>query len=226
LLGFEGLSKHSGRLQKFSWQEEIYQINCVLGKALTQKRTAVRSFRFDVNIERKLAKVAYARGMSENALVSDLIARAIETVPLDHVIERISVSKEIFRSVIAHVPKDLCEIFGQEAAEKEVFICFEILKLDHELHSIFHFVNALLGDSFGWSKIEMDPLKNELLLIHDYGMKWSLFLKGYLSTMGKILHLTSEFEVKERLVKINFKATSNDLLLPRITTGVTTGVTM
>lgn len=179
---------------------------------LTLMRTIIRSFRLDLNIERALERVANARGISENAFVSDIIAHAVETEPLDRVFDkRISLSKDIFRSIVGYMRQDFCEIIGYEAAKKDVPVSFELLKMDHNVFSFFHFVKTVLSDSYAWFEIALDSSKGEMLLIHDCGMKWSLFLKGYMSVACESLDLKGEFAVTERLIKISLAMPQNSL---------------
>jgi hypothetical protein len=168
------------------------------------RKTIVRSFRLEVDIERALFRAAQDRRISENALLSDIIYHALETDSLDQVFGQISLPKDIFKSLLSYVREDICEIVGFETANRNVQVSFEILKLSNDAFSLYDFIKTVLSDSYHWFNIEVELSEGQILLIHDYGVRWSLFLKGYLACACDMLHLKAEFTFTETLVKLSF----------------------
>lgn len=72
------------------------------------------------------------------------------------------------------------EIVASEIALEEIPLAFDLLKLDRNVSSLIWFMKEILDDVCGWFHLETET-PEEIISTHDFGYRWSLFLKAYLT---------------------------------------------
>ena len=174
------------------------------------KKTVIRSFRLNADLSKKLSLAATRAGMTENAFVANMLAKKVDLSPLISPFGGIGLSRELFREILGQVNQTTIEIVASEIAFSEVPLAFGLLKLDMSVSSLVWFMKHILDDDCGWFHLEAAS-SEELLLTHDYGLKWSLFLKAYLASVFQSL-IRHNAEIKEsgRLVTIDLSENGSD----------------
>ncbi len=148
-----------------------------------QSRKEVRAFRLDGNLLRMLALSAQRRGISENAVVEDVLLRNLKAETLAEAFDRISFGKETFRSIIGMTDANGLEIMGSERGGKAYSLARELSESQGQPLTFSQYLTEILGSQGRWFKVEGALVKPEkVTLYHGMGPKWSSFLKSYLAS--------------------------------------------
>jgi hypothetical protein len=181
---------------------------------LRNKESVIRSFRLDNNTATLLLQLARRKQTSENAIVLDLIQKHLQAEPLSNLFQGITVSKGLFQLILGQTNRDGIEIAGSEIARKELPLVFEILQLERGIQPFVRFLKTVLCDICHWFAVAESSKKDELLLIHDLGIRWSLFLKSFLAAaVDSELHQHMDLTFSENVVKIRFADFSQRILM-------------
>jgi hypothetical protein len=122
------------------------------------------------------------------------------------VLDGIAMSKILFQEMLTLTNPVALEILASEIARKNISHAFELLDLELNLSSMECFLKEVLG-LWGWFRIKPSQSRSnhELKLFHDYGIRWSSFLKSYLTSAFELTGKdTPTIQVAERLVKVKF----------------------
>jgi hypothetical protein len=150
-----------------------------------------------------LARESKKLGVSESAFVSKMLKRDLLIWPLVQNLEGIGLSRSLFQEIISRMDSISLEILGSEIARRNLPIVFDLLGWDLNLTSIFRFMKEIL-EAIGWFKIEFSSSENhfECRIIHNYGYRWSMFLKSCLSSMFEFIRSDLEIAISEKAVKL------------------------
>lgn len=168
-----------------------------------------KSFRLEHDVASMLDKTTRDIGVSESSYVSSMLRNRLKVEPLVRNIGGIGLSKDTFKAVLAQTNSAGLEIAAAETAEQNIPLAFEILDLASSVASLRYIIEGILQD-WGWFKVEI--LKNaeddlELKLFHDFGQRWSLFLKSYLLAGYRLISRRDlQITTTNRMVKIVFQA--------------------
>ncbi len=144
-----------------------------------------KSFRLDGELVRLLSKVSRQKNLSETAYLSSLLESSLKIEPLTQNTSSITMDEDSFREIVSQVNKNGVEILAGELARRNVPSEFEALGLAHNLDSIRWYMKEVLC-RWGWFKMQSGS-NSELIMFHNYGLTWSIFLKSYVSNMIEIL---------------------------------------
>ena len=116
----------------------------------------------------------------------------------------IAISKALFQQILAQTNLAGLEIVASEIAKANISFAFDLIGLEPKLSSLDWFMKMIL-QRWGWFKIEPErsDTNHEMKLFHDYGMRWSLFLKSYLSSVIELVCKARPIiTVSDKVVKI------------------------
>jgi hypothetical protein len=153
----------------------------VEGKA--KKRTVLRTIRIDKDLDDALDKDAKEHGVSENALISSILAKYIEWDRYAEKFGRVSLPGEALKAIIEATEPDKLRSAAEEftASVPKDYIMFHYRKLDIEAClSHLSFLSRYAG-MFKY-EVQTEQARNYTVMVHHkFGEKWSYWLKESIS---------------------------------------------
>ncbi len=153
-----------------------------------QSPKEVRSFRLDKGLLRMLEVSAGRHGINENALVEGILVRKMKIDPILLAFDYVCVERETFASLLGLTNADGLEVVGAERGKKAYSLARELFRSNDLELGFPQFVSEILGEGAHWFKTEGTHVKPERITLHHrYGIKWSGFLKAYISSAYDVL---------------------------------------
>jgi hypothetical protein len=179
----------------------------VFSKGKSRIETVLRTFRIPKELNSALESEAGSRGISPNALLSSILTKFANWDRIADTFVRVSVSQELFRNILDHVPNEeigrMAEIHAGHTMREAMLFWSKELTID----SFLTYVENRCRYA-GWGQFERSKEaggRHVIAIRHHLGQKWSSFLgqcfDKSLRTLGIV---TSRFEVSEGLVVASF----------------------
>jgi predicted transcriptional regulator len=171
-----------------------------------KEKTVVKSIRISSSLDERLEAVSRRRNITESAYLSDALQRQILLEPITPALEGIFVERRMFRLIVSLANRESIEILGAEIARHDLPFALELLALPQRRESLLMFLSEITADSWHWFKIGLNPRgETRILLYHNFGINWSLFLKSYIvEAFALVSEPPPSMTVTERLVKVDW----------------------
>jgi len=171
-----------------------------------RKSTVLRTFRFPSRLEEALETEAQNRGLSPNALVSLVLTKMVNWDRFADRIESVTVTDDLFKPIIDEMSEEkviaLAQTVGVRAASDAMMFWSKEVSLDSFL---VYLDNKCRYSGYGKLEYENRTRSHVLVLQHDLGIKWSIFLQHVTDgILSKRLNLSPRFETSESNVTIHF----------------------
>ncbi|MGB6671580.1 MAG: hypothetical protein WBE34_04020 [Candidatus Nitrosopolaris sp.] len=178
------------------------------GEKREKKKTILRTIRIDKDLDDALDKDANEHGVSENALISSILAKYVEWDRYAEKFGRVSLPHEALEAIIEATESDKLRTAAEEFATSvpKDYIMFAYKKLDLEaclLH--LSFLSRYAGMFEYELRIERE--RNYIITIHHkFGEKWSYWLKESISygLFKNILGITPKINLSKSSVVFTF----------------------
>lgn len=149
---------------------------------MQSRKSLTRSFRFDAELLGGLRKAARRQGVSENAFVQSLLSERVKAEPLIHAFPYIVLSKRSFAPIMSTSNSDSLELVALELGKKNFAYTRDLYESVGTELGFLQYMTDVLDRQAHWFEIEGANNKPErIILRHEYGTKWSLFLKSFLT---------------------------------------------
>jgi hypothetical protein len=167
-----------------------------------KKKTVLRVSRITEELDNLLQKDAEDKRMSVNAFITSIFMKYAEW---DRNAERfgfVSIGKELFAGILDSADLKTLEKVGDDLGAQlpKQFILFWFKKLNVETFLAYI---SLISRYGGLAKSDVQVLGREYTIsaLHDYGPKWSSFLKHFIdSGLKSVLGVTAEFDTTKNSV--------------------------
>jgi hypothetical protein len=170
------------------------------------RKTRLRTFRVEEELDALLQKDAKSKGISVNSLLSIILTKYAEW---DRYVEKFSVitmKKESFKTLLSAIDDDRVTDISQELGDKVpsqfVFFWFKKNTLENYLKYI-----SLICKHGGFAQYEIEEEGREytITLIHELGEKWSNFLANWMkSGMKSTIGVVPRIDVTQNSVIARF----------------------
>ena len=148
---------------------------------MDNRKSKVRSFRLDSGLLEELKTVAEREKTSENAFVEGILARRIKTDPIITAFPYVVLSRKSFSSILGMANPDGLEVVGQELGRRNFAFTRELYESVGQEVGFAQYLGDILDEQAHWFFVEGGNKRPEkLILRHEYGYKWSIFLKSFL----------------------------------------------
>lgn len=148
---------------------------------MQSRKTTTKTFRLETEILEALKKVARREGVSENALVQSLLLQRVKADPFIRAFPYIILSRRSFAPILGMTNPDGLEIVGLDLGKRNFAFARELYESMGTELTFSNYLTDVLDRQAHWFQIEGANTKPErMTLRHEYGMKWSLFLKSFL----------------------------------------------
>jgi hypothetical protein len=172
------------------------------------RKTRLRTFRVEEELDSLLQKDAKSKGLSVNSLLSIILRKYAEW---DRYIEKFSVitmKKESFKTMISAIGDAKITDISQELGDKvpSQFILFWFKK--NTLENYLKYISLLCKHGgFGQFEIEQEGREFTITLIHELGEKWSNFLANWINSgMKRTIGIIPRIDIMQNSVVIRFTA--------------------
>lgn len=148
----------------------------------------IRAFRLGKNVLQMLQVAARRHGVSENALVEGILARNLETDSLAQAFDYVVISKDTFMPILHMAHADGLERIGAERGKKAFALAKELFESNNLELDFARYLSDVLGEQAQWFRVEGNLIRPErVTLQHGLGVKWSEFLRSYLSSAYEVV---------------------------------------
>ena len=172
------------------------------------RKTRLRTFRVEEELDSLLQKDAKSKGISVNSLLSVILTKYAEW---DRYVERFSVitmKKESFKTMLSAIGDDKVTDISQELGDKvpSQFILFWFKK--NTLENYLKYISLICKHGgFGQFEIEQEGREYTITLIHELGEKWSNFLANWMKAgMESAIGIVPRIDVMQNSVITKFTA--------------------
>ena len=172
------------------------------------RKTRLRTFRVEEELDSLLQKDAKSKGISVNSLLSIILTKYTEW---DRYIEKFSVmtmKKESFKTMLSAIDDDRVTDLSQELGDKvpSQFILFWFKK--NTLENYLKYISLLCKHGgFAQLEIEQEGREYTITLIHELSEKWSNFLANWMNSgMKSTIGIVPRIDVMQNSVVIRFTA--------------------
>jgi hypothetical protein len=148
-----------------------------------RKKTILRTIRLDKDLDEALDKDAEEHGVSENALISSILAKYIDWDRYSEKFGRVSLPSEALKAIIEATEQEKLSTAAEDfaASVPKDYIMFHYRKLDVEA-CLLHL--SFLSRYAGMFKydVQIEQERNYTVTIHHkFGEKWSYWLRESIS---------------------------------------------
>ena len=172
------------------------------------RKTRLRTFRVEEELDSLLQKDAKSKGVSVNSLLSIILRKYAEW---DRYIEKFSVitmKKESFKTMLSAIDDDKITYLSQELGDKvpSQFILFWFKR--NTLDNYLRYISLICKyGGFAQFEIEQEGREYTITLIHELGEKWSNFLANWMSSgMKSSIGIVPRIDVMQNSVVARFTA--------------------
>jgi hypothetical protein len=156
-------------------------------------------------MDEQLATVCKKLNITESAYLSDLLRKQLLVEPLSVAFQGMTLGRFASRFIVGFANKEAIDVLGAEVARRDIPVLLNLLDLSFDEQSLWTFIRDIAADCWKWFRIGLNP-KNGLriVLYHDFGMNWSIFLRSYLSeAFGLVSNAPPRVIAMERLVRLD-----------------------
>ncbi len=146
--------------------------------------TVTRSFRLDERLIENLAALAKKYGQTENQLVASWLSWRIGFDPLIPTFDGLVLTTETFALILETCDMDALEKLASELGKRHFTMSRTLFEAIGKQLTFVKFLSEILSKRANWFTIEghgVDEATSEIILKHKLGIRWSTFLKSYLS---------------------------------------------
>jgi hypothetical protein len=173
---------------------------------MTNGKTVIKSIRVDFSLEKRLAEASKKRNITESAYVSGALRRELMVEPLLPAFEGITIERSTFCSILALANRAAVDILGTEVARRNIPLELDSVEPQLRRQLLFAFLADVAADCWHWFKIGLSQEgEARILLYHQFGINWSLFLKSFLlEGFAMVSNTPPRISVTENLIKVDW----------------------
>jgi hypothetical protein len=172
------------------------------------RKTRLRTFRVQEELDSLLQKDAKSKGISVNSLFSIILTKYAEWDRYLEKFSTITVKKESFKTMLSAIEDDKVTDISQELGDKvpSQFILFWFKK--NTLENYLKYISLLCKHGgFAQYELEQEGREYTITLIHELGQKWSNFLANWMNSgMKNAIGIVPRIDVMQNSVTARFNA--------------------
>jgi hypothetical protein len=174
------------------------------------ERSVMQSFRMPTSLDELLSETCKRLNVSESAYIAETVRKQLFVEPLTPALDGIVLPREAFRSIAGLANSEAIEMQGAEVARTSVTLYLKLLHLPLEPQSLWTLLCEVMADFLHWFKVAVNPGSDvHMLLYHDYGWNWSIFLRSFIVEAFLIVSKAPPpIVVTENLVEIDWTEVS------------------
>lgn len=175
-------------------------------------KSVTRTMRIDEGIDEVLKSEAKKRGVSVNTLLDQYLTRYAESYRFFENLMATVLSPQTLTGLLKFIEEEEVEELGTTLGKERPFDLLLKRGIQPSYEAAKWYLTIVLGAHSGWfsSSVNESGGKELINMSHPYGIKWSRFLKGYLSSF---FHETLGFypEVQTHSGSVTFSINIKDI---------------
>lgn len=176
---------------------------------MQKAKTVIRTFSMRKDLVEALEKEAHSRGISTSALLNQTIDRSIHEVWPSEKTGVISLARDIVRGFLDHMSVDDVAKVGGLSAQEHKGRAMILYGTEQRLDSVLEMLEKITGPYFRWFVFTRtsNGRDHRILLSHDIGQKWSIFLEAYMKSFFlELLEIPVRSSFTDNAVVLEFRA--------------------
>jgi hypothetical protein len=170
-------------------------------------RTVPKSFRVDESAVIAVEKEAAAQQVSANTLVNQILIQFSEFERFARRINTVEPSSSVFRGILEAADTDKVIEVAKTAGSSipQAFVTAKSGRVDIESLLDHLRMLSLYAHLYEYSE-NLDSREQVATLVHDFGLKWSIFLVHYITAMFELVGVSAKLEMSDRSVILSLPA--------------------
>ena len=167
----------------------------------TKPKTVPKSFRVDESALIAVEKEAATQQVSPNTLVNQILTQFSEFERFAKRINTVKPSSFIFRGILeaADTNKIIETAKTAGASIPQAFVTAKTGRVDVDSLMDHLRILSLYAHLYEYSE-NLDSQEHVATLVHDFGLKWSIFLVHYITAMFEQVGVSAKLEMSDRSV--------------------------
>jgi hypothetical protein len=164
-------------------------------------RTAPKSFRVDESALIAIEKEATTLQVSSNTLVNQILVQFSEFERFAKKMNTVKLSSLVFRGILeaAEIDKIIEVAKAAGSSIPQAFVTAKNERVD--VDSLLDHLRSLSVYAHLYEYNEnLDPREHVATIVHEFGLKWSIFLVHYITAMFEQLGVSPKLEMSDRSV--------------------------
>ena len=122
-----------------------------------------------------------------NSLINDVLEKHVSFDRITEHVRAVPVNLYLFSEMLRNVPVEQMEAVGKELGPRLIRQTFTFLGIEYDLESLIQYYFEPVGAYSRWYSFNMAgrPPNRKLMFEHQYGRKWSAFLRYYVGGIIK-----------------------------------------
>jgi hypothetical protein len=146
-------------------------------------------------------------GLSESQLVSNWLTSRASFDPMVPTFDIVSLGRDTFKSILGTTDTNALEIVGWEFGRQHFTRIKALFESADQPLTLLTYLTRFLGELAHWFRTEGETgeARREIIFHHDMAIRWSVFLKGYISGAYAAISLDSlAIEAGDHYVRVKF----------------------
>ena len=180
-----------------------------MGSKILPKGKMARTFSMRKDLVEALENEARSRGISTSALMNQTIDHCVNLVWPSNKTGALVIARDIIQSVLNLLPADEVKKIGALAAQGHKSTAMILMGTQQNFDAVLNMLDIHYGKNSRWFKLSHDVngRDHRILLNHEMGIKWSIFLEGYMrSFFIEMLDIPVKSSYMENTVLLEYRA--------------------
>jgi len=187
----------------------LYLIKCIRLYGMPKAKTITRTSSLRKDLVEALEKEARDRELSTSALMNQTIDRSIHLIWPSEKTGSLVIAHDIVKSLAEAVSSENIRKIAAISAQIHKNTAMVVMGTEQKLESVLNLFETSYGKNSRWFKWSntVNGRDNRILLIHELGQNWSIFLEAYFkSFFMEMLDIQVKSSYTDKTVVFEFKA--------------------
>lgn len=171
---------------------------------MQSRKSEVKAFRLGVDLLKGIRTAAKREGVSENAFVQNLLSRRVKADPIIRAFPYIVLSRQSFVPIIGTTNPDSLQFVALDLGKRNFAFARELYESGGMELGYSQYLTDILDEQAHWFGTEgVNNWPERITLRHEFGMKWSLFLKSFLTGAYEVVsHDRIKMDITDAYVSV------------------------
>ena len=175
---------------------------------LSKSKTVTRTFSLRKELVDALEKEALSRNISTSSLMNQTLEKSIQLNWPSEKTKALVIARDIIKRYVDALPLDVLHQIGSLSAQEHKHTALILMGTHQTLDSVLDLLSINYGKNARWFNLThaIKGKENRVLLNHDMGLKWSVFLEAYVrSFLIEMLDIPIRSNYSDNTVVFEFK---------------------
>lgn len=155
---------------------------------MKNRSSEVKAFRLDAELLKAVKTIAKREGISENAFVQSVLWQRVRADLLIRAFPIVALSGQSLAQILSTSNPNLLDIAALELGRRNFGLVRELYASVGTDMDFARYLGEVLDKQARWFELEgVNVNPQRITLRHNYGMKWSLFLRSFLISAYEVV---------------------------------------